>query len=101
MHPDDKESSMQKIIEVSNGQPVFSYRSRFITRNGNNRWFAWTATRSNEQGVIYCTGEDCTEKKETQDEMQKLSLIAKKTANGITITDKDRKIFGSMRPVSK
>jgi PAS domain S-box-containing protein len=93
IHPEDLQSSVEKIAEVNKGQPVFSYRSRVITKNGSTRWYSWTAINSEEEGRVYCTGEDCTEKKEIEDEMERLSLVVKKTANGITITDKDRKIL--------
>lgn len=98
IHPDDK-SELQRLfakIEASSDISVFELEYRFL--NGDDTYlylFDRGYIIRNENGVplrIIGSTQDITRQKEMSLEMQKLSLIARETQNGIVITDKHRKI---------
>jgi PAS domain S-box-containing protein len=92
IHPDDKEASIIELGKAKSGLPVIAFRVKLRNAAGEFRWVALTANVSPE-GLVYVTGEDITGKKEVEEELERVALIAKKTKHGMTMTDKDLKIF--------
>ena len=95
IHPDDKEhvtSTIQKVLNTSDLNN-FEIECRIDTGDGT---YAYVIDRGyairNEKGeAIRLIGatQNVTEKKEAEEELKRLSLVAKETSNAVVITDKD------------
>ncbi len=60
IHPDDLESTVHAISQLSNQQVVLSFTNRYRAKNGEYRWIEW---RSYPQGeLIYAVARDITER---------------------------------------
>ncbi len=95
IHPDDtiaiKEYLSKVRAEGYSQMPAFRYKNS----NGKWRWLESKITDMTEnpdvQGYIFNT-RDVTERKIAEDEISKLSIIARETANAVIITDPEEKI---------
>ena len=94
LHPDDYErvvSGIQEHIEQKKGGWTAEYR--FKAANGDYRYVldrAYVIYNDNEMPVrMIGAMQDVHQEREYQEEIKKLSLVARKTQNGVIITDKD------------
>lgn len=66
LHEDDIELTMTEMeSKLHKGLPL-KLENRFRAKNGNYIWFSWRAFMNFEEGLIYATGRDVTEKKKTE-----------------------------------
>lgn len=72
VHEDDRAGVLEKLQQLSSGSSVSYYENRVITKDGQEKWIAWTATPVFEEGMIIATHRDITEKKLFE---EKLRLI--------------------------
>lgn len=77
LHPEDVEASAMELENIINGQPTFYIENRYITKSGKIKWLAWTTTSASEQGTIYCSAKDVTDKKELQELLDKATSLAR------------------------
>lgn len=77
LHPDDVEASATELENIINGQATFYIENRYITKYSKIKWLAWTTTSVSEQGIIYCSAKDVTEKKELQELLNKATSLAR------------------------
>lgn len=77
LHPDDVEARPIELENNINGQAAFYIENRYITKYGKTKWLAWTTTSVSEQGTIYCSAKDVTEKKELQELLEKATSLAR------------------------
>jgi PAS domain S-box-containing protein len=63
IHPDDREKTNAATSILSTGNTVISFENRYRCKDGSYRWFLWNATPSPEDGLIYATARDVTERK--------------------------------------
>src|SRR5436190_13870891 len=70
VHPDDRiatEKEASKLIET--GAEVFSFRNRFICRDGSYRWLLWSSAPSAEHRVMYAAAKDITDLKKSENRL--------------------------------
>ena len=77
-------------------EPVEYTENVVLTRSGEERIVAWHNTvlrdaAGNIAGTL-SSGEDITERKRAEEELQRLSLVAAHTTNAVFITDAERRI---------
>jgi PAS domain S-box-containing protein len=77
LHPSDLEVNAIELENIINGKPTFYIENRYLTKSGKIKWLAWTTTSISEQGVIYCSAKDITEKKELQELLDKATSLAR------------------------
>lgn len=98
IHPDDFPATQNLLKEVLNdpAKELFESDYRFLDGEDNYIYlFDRGYIIRNEKGEplrIIGSTQDITKQKEINVELQKLSLIARETQNGVIITDKNRKI---------
>jgi PAS domain S-box-containing protein len=66
-HPDDLEETLSVFASVFEAPLSTPYEYRLRHKNGSYRWFAWTAAF--EDGAVYASGRDVTERKARQAEL--------------------------------
>ena len=93
-NPDD-EIFTQLHGQISKGLPFEGERLNY-TKSGKPIW-VWLQLQGlfNDKGELkqyFAIQTDITEKKRAEDELKKLSMVAKETINGVVISDKDQNV---------
>ncbi|HEX4956931.1 MAG TPA: PAS domain S-box protein [Lacibacter sp.] len=85
VHPDDREAVLEKMQDLSKGISVSYFENKVITRQGDVKWIAWTATPVFEEGMVIATHRDITEQKLFEEKLrvsnERYELATKATAN--------------------
>ncbi|MBX9784189.1 MAG: PAS domain S-box protein [Chitinophagaceae bacterium] len=85
VHMDDRQMVLQKLEELSKGQPVTYFENRVVTKSGEIKWISWTATPVFEEGMVIATHRDITEQKEFEQKLrqsnERYEYAKKATAN--------------------
>ncbi|MFT5129796.1 MAG: PAS domain S-box-containing protein [Rhodothermales bacterium] len=76
VHTDDHESTIAAISALAEGKEVVDFENRYITKDGNYRWFLWTCARATEDGLLYAAAKDITTRKETELQLGKAKEAA-------------------------
>lgn len=98
VHQDDRQKVDFTLHEAINSRGQLLYESEFrIVRNDNTTGYVEDRgyiIRDEKGKAIRLIGasHDITDRKNKEEELKKLSLIAKETINGVVIRDKDQKI---------
>lgn len=72
-HPDDVLAVKERLATVCNGEVIASFECRVLCRDGGHRWIHWTATPFLDEGVIYASGRDISDRKRYEDELRLLN----------------------------
>jgi PAS domain S-box-containing protein len=96
IHPDDMIdlAASFAIIKTKKYLETLPYRAK--NANGEWRWIESSITNLMDDATvegIVINSRDITDKKIAEDEIKKLSLVAKETINGVIITDRDQNIL--------
>ncbi|MEP7108114.1 MAG: PAS domain S-box protein [Ferruginibacter sp.] len=71
-HPGDREITENRRNRLREGYPLLDFENRYLTKNGETRWFSWTSTPLPEEGLIFAVGKDTTEKRKLDDEKKRI-----------------------------
>ncbi|MGE0824346.1 MAG: response regulator [Candidatus Binatia bacterium] len=72
VHPEDRAATLAAMAQLStSGGDVVSFENRYLCKGGTYKWLAWDATPFAEQQMIYAVARDITERKRTEEELQK------------------------------
>jgi PAS domain S-box-containing protein len=69
VHPDDKEKTAQEVQRLMAGGEMIGFENRFRTKNGEYRWFLWTASASETRQLLFAVARDITDLKHAADEL--------------------------------
>ncbi len=64
VHDYDKSAVLEKLMELSTGVAVPYFENRIVTKAGETKWIAWTATPLLSEGIIIASHRDITAQKE-------------------------------------
>jgi PAS domain S-box-containing protein len=67
IHTDDVEKVRSGLRNVTDGEPVLHFESRFRRADGNYRWLSWVAVADNSR--FYCSARDVTPEREARTEL--------------------------------
>jgi PAS domain S-box-containing protein len=70
VHPDDRAATVAVLRQAGPGAPVVSFEHRFMAADGSYRWLAWTGYPLREEGLLYMSARDVTERKRAEAELQ-------------------------------
>ncbi|HSF02426.1 MAG TPA: PAS domain S-box protein, partial [Solirubrobacterales bacterium] len=70
VHPDDRALTVGELGPLAVGAHVISFEHRFRCADGSYRWLAWTAHPLLEEGLLYMSARDVTERKRAEAELQ-------------------------------
>lgn len=74
VHPDDVQSTLDAISDLSQQQPVYNFTNRYKAQDGSYRFIEWRSVSVNDR--IYAAAQDITDRKRSKDfehELLKLS----------------------------
>jgi PAS domain S-box-containing protein len=72
VHPDDRERTLDQNRKVRTGGQALSFENRYLCKNGSYRWLLWNATPDLDHQVIYAIARDISERKQAEEEREKL-----------------------------
>jgi PAS domain S-box-containing protein len=77
VHPEDRAATLTAAEQLSTTSvDVLSFENRYLCKDGSYKWLAWDATPYTAQHVIYAVARDITERKRTEEELQKAKEVA-------------------------
>ncbi|MCH8556763.1 MAG: PAS domain S-box protein [Balneolia bacterium] len=77
IHPEDRQRSVENFRHLLDGGEVDYFENRFITKNGEVIWLAWTSSPVPEDGRIYAIAKDITSNKKLEQTLDKASEISR------------------------
>jgi PAS domain S-box-containing protein len=63
VHPDDRERTERETAGLAEGGVTVDFTNRYATKDGGWRWIDWQAMASMDDGVIYASARDVTDRK--------------------------------------
>jgi PAS domain S-box-containing protein len=69
IHPDDVDATQEVYSAQAAGAAVSGFENRYRCKDGSYRWLLWSAIATDE-GLIYATARDVTERKLMEDELR-------------------------------
>lgn len=87
VHPDDLQPTLNEVDKLSKGIPTIHFTNRYYCKDGSIKILDWTCTPDPETGLIYAAAKDVTEELKKNEVINKLSLVAQSTENGILIAN--------------
>jgi PAS domain S-box-containing protein len=70
IHPEDHHKNDEEVAKLTEGKPTIDFENRYIHKNGSVRYVLWTATPLPQEKVIYCLGQDITERKRIEEALR-------------------------------
>jgi PAS domain S-box-containing protein len=72
VHPDDRESTLAEVSKLSIGTPTVHFENRYRHANGSYRWLLWNTVPVANEGLLYATAIDITDRKRAEDRYREL-----------------------------
>ncbi|NOK23748.1 GAF domain-containing hybrid sensor histidine kinase/response regulator, partial [Corallococcus carmarthensis] len=79
---DDYSRTRDEVTRLAGGQPTLNFESAYRCKHGGYRRISWTAVPVPEDGVLYASGRDVTEQRQTEEQLrqaQKMEAVGKLT----------------------
>lgn len=73
VHPDDHEKMLLELDRVRQSPDPLYFEIRLITRTGDTRWIAWTASPVVNASLVFAVGKDITQKKRAEEALLALN----------------------------
>jgi PAS domain S-box-containing protein len=70
IHPDDKDLTQQERAELLEGKALLNFQNRYVAKNGQVFWFAWTSIYLPDKEVVFAIAKDITERKLIEKEIE-------------------------------
>jgi PAS domain S-box-containing protein len=85
VHPDDQELAVYEATELAKGGAVSGYVCRMKTKAGSWRWLEWSAMGIAEEGIVYGSARDVTDRKLAEAELALLGTVTETMAEGVAL----------------
>ena len=63
VHPEDRATTLAELENLTRGKATLSFENRYRTKDGDYRWFLWTANPYVTEELIYAAARDITDRK--------------------------------------
>jgi serine/threonine-protein kinase len=70
VHPDDRVRTQDQVARLSRGLPVVRFENRYRDRLGEYKWFEWAAKAVPEEGIVFATAREITDRKHLEQRIQ-------------------------------
>ncbi|RKI35729.1 PAS domain S-box protein [Corallococcus sp. AB004] len=80
--PEDYSRTRSEVHRLEGGNPTLNFESAYRCKHGGYRRISWTAVPVPEDGVLYASGRDVTEQRQTEEQLrqaQKMEAVGKLT----------------------
>ena len=74
VHPDDRGITGEMQKSIGSGNPLHNFENRYVTKDGELIWLAWTAMPKPSDQLIFAIAKNVTHKKKIEEERNKLLL---------------------------
>ncbi len=71
VHPDDRRSTLAAGARLAAGEPVVWFENRYQCKDGTYRWLMWMCAPFLEQGLIYASARDITDRRQAEDALRR------------------------------
>mgnify|MGYP001081882888 CR=1 FL=1 len=92
IHPEDREFTRRERIELLNGKALVNFQNRYVAKQGNIIWLAWTSIYFPDKEIVFAIAKNITEEKQIEKQFEekysKFKSLATHFKNSI---EKDRK----------
>src|SRR2546428_10812193 len=93
LHPLDRESAAKEIEKLKTGSVTQYFETRFLRRDGTDRWLGWTAAPFPEEGLLYIFARDITERMLAEEKIRSLNEQLEKRVVELTETNRALETF--------
>ena len=69
VHPDDRPATLAEVEKQSRGQDTTEFENRYRCKDGSWKWLSWNAHPVVEEGLLYATARDITERKKFEQQI--------------------------------
>jgi PAS domain S-box-containing protein len=87
--PDDRESTMARIKEMTASEAPIYFDTQCVRKDGDVRYFEWTAAPYGAERLIYLFARDVTDKKIAERKIQKLNSALEQRATQLQKTNEE------------
>src|SRR5271154_5221976 len=94
VHPDDRAATADQMGILAKGTDVINFENRYLTKDGHEKWFSWSAHSSLTSGLIYAIAHDITERKFSESELLHTSAALENAVEGIAKVDLSGRFTG-------
>ncbi|MEP0815702.1 MULTISPECIES: PAS domain S-box protein [Trichocoleus] len=70
VHPEDQSTTAAEAAKLLSGKGSISFENRYRCKDGSYRWLSWTSTPYAQEGLIYATARDITERQQTEEALK-------------------------------
>ncbi len=70
VHPDDLDTSLDRISRTATGAETVTYETRLRCRDGSYRWVLTSVRSNHEAGEVYLVAKDIHERREAEDQLR-------------------------------
>ncbi len=75
VHPDDRGDTQNATVKLSQGEPIYTFKNRYIHKNGKVIWLSWNSV--NRDNKIYAVARDITAERNNEILLEQLQTNAK------------------------
>lgn len=93
IHPDDRKATTTEAEKLMKGEELIYFENRYLCKDGSYRWIAWSALAEISQKIIYGTGRDITERKQSLEKIEQLNKDLQRQATGLEAANKELEAF--------
>ncbi|MDH4184753.1 MAG: PAS domain S-box protein [Nitrospinota bacterium] len=92
IHPDDRTPTMMEVERQLGGGTTLNFINRYMTADGEVRWFSWKAIQDVHTGLLYAAADDVTEKKDLESANAALisQMAARKKVESLALASEAR-----------
>jgi PAS domain S-box-containing protein len=70
VHPEDRDKTAAEARRAASGGDIISFENRYRCKDGTYRWLLWSGRTTTEDGTIYASGRDLTERKQFEEKLR-------------------------------
>ena len=83
LHPEDRNIILIELKKLAQGIPSINIETRYQCKDGNYKWLAWNAVPFVEENLIYAVCRDITDRKKSEEILQKSEATNRALLNAI------------------
>ena len=71
VHPEDRKATLAAGARLAAGEPVVWFENRYRCKDGTYRWLMWMCSPFLEQGLVYASARDITDRRQAEDALRR------------------------------
>jgi PAS domain S-box-containing protein len=64
VHPEDRPATLKEMEKLSQGEVTLFFENRYLCKDGNYKWLAWTSHPDLREGLLYAVAREVTQRKQ-------------------------------------